>query len=183
MTRRHALLCALLATAVILGLAATRRDFGRPNRVLFSEMARSPAYRSQSPKPVFSDGRLPTRPASGTVSRQARPIDYSTSDGERRLAIQESVNPFPESLEVLLRGRASFRAFCSHCHGTTGDGDGNVALAFSSFSMQISGAATKELSDGALFLIISDGRNNMPAHASQIARADRWKIVHYLRDL
>src|ERR1019366_184523 len=40
-----------------------------------------------------------------------------------------------------------------------------------------------DLPDGALFHIITFGRNLMPAHGSQVAVDDRWKVIHYLRDL
>ncbi len=49
--------------------------------------------------------------------------------------------------------------------------------------MAINTKVSYELTDGDLFHIITYGRNNMPPHATQIPQADRWKLIHFLRDL
>jgi mono/diheme cytochrome c family protein len=40
-----------------------------------------------------------------------------------------------------------------------------------------------QMKDGQLFHVITYGQKNMPAHAGQIARADRWKVILYVREL
>jgi mono/diheme cytochrome c family protein len=39
------------------------------------------------------------------------------------------------------------------------------------------------LADGQIFHIVTHGQGLMPAHGSQVAQEDRWKIVHYIRSL
>jgi cytochrome c oxidase cbb3-type subunit 3 len=89
----------------------------------------------------------------------------------------------PSSLAALARGEAVYESFCRHCHGPTGAGDGPVAAAVAAFSMPVNGKSTLDLADGELFHIITFGRNNMPPHDGQLRQEDRWKVVHFLRDL
>jgi len=37
--------------------------------------------------------------------------------------------------------------------------------------------------DGQLFHILTFGQGNMPAHAAQLSREDRWKAVVHIRTL
>jgi hypothetical protein len=37
--------------------------------------------------------------------------------------------------------------------------------------------------DGELFYIVTFGQRNMPSHAAQLTREDRWKVILYVRSL
>lgn len=181
--RLSILLIAASAAAVAVILAATRRDFSRRQIRIFSEMAVSPAAHPQGETTLFADGRVQRAPAAGTVSRRAEFEAYGPGDAERLRASKTLKNPVKPDLAALTRGKEVFGNFCAHCHGTKGRGDGPVAKAFSGFAISITGKGSFDLPDGELFHILSFGRNLMPAHASQIGIEDRWKAVHYLRDL
>jgi mono/diheme cytochrome c family protein len=163
--------------------AATRRDFRRPNAEIFPEMAYSPAYGSQSANPALRGGGTSQPRVPGSRPRDVQPLPYGPSDADRERAGRELANPAPVSLETLARGRAVYEAFCLPCHGPGGQGDGAVARRVPAFAMNIIGKATADLPDGALFHIVTFGRNHMPAHGGQIAADDRWRAVRYLRDL
>ncbi|MBI2193407.1 MAG: c-type cytochrome [Planctomycetes bacterium] len=173
---------ALLALFLVLA-AATQRDLTLPNREMFTEMVRSPAFQSQSANPVFRDGRTLQPPVRGTVPRGKRPLHFSDSAEDRRRAGSEWMNPVEKSLEALTRGQGVYEQFCRHCHGAAGRGDGAVARAVPTFSMPLHGKATADLPDGEMFHILTFGRNHMPSHSSQISPEDRWKVVHFLREL
>ncbi len=172
-----------LAIVLALFLVATRRNVEAPTMRIFPEMVESPAYASQSASPVFPDGITMRPPVPGTIARGFAPFHYGPGPIERDRAGRELANPFAPSLEVMARGREVYRHFCVPCHGPGGRGDGLVAERASAFAMSIVGKATADLADGALFHVVTRGQNNMPAHAAQVPRADRWKLVHYLRDL
>jgi len=177
---RPALVLALLLTGLIL---ATRRDLARPNPRLFWDMVHTPAVHSQTASPEFADGRAMRLAPAGTVARGETPLLFGPGAEERERAGRELKNPFPPSYEVMTRGKKIFETDCQHCHGLSGLGDGAVAKAFPSFSFPLASKSTYDLPDGALFHIITFGRNLMPAHGSQVSVDDRWKVIHYLRDL
>lgn len=41
----------------------------------------------------------------------------------------------------------------------------------------------RNMKDGGIFHIITEGQNVMPSYASQISEDERWAIVHYIRVL
>ena len=169
----------LLLSVVVAGAAvvliATERDFSKKQIRVFSEMANGPAYGSQSEHGLFADGRTQRPAVPGTVARGA------AFEGDRTR--KDRKNPIRPDLAALSRGKFVFDNYCAHCHGSKGRGDGAVATAFSGFAISVAGKGTYDLKDGELFQIVSYGRNLMPAHASQVRIEDRWKVVHYLRDL
>ena len=177
---RPALALAAFLSVLIL---ATRRDLTRPNTHLFWDMIRSPAVHSQQASPFFADGRAMRVAPAGTVARGEKPLRFAPGAEERERAGRELKNPFPPSYEVMTRGKKVFEAYCQHCHGLSGLGDGAVAKAFPSFSYPLASKSTYDLPDGTIFHIITYGRNLMPAHGSQVTVDDRWKVIHYLRDL
>lgn len=181
---RSSLLAAFLAAAgLAVLLLATRRDLTEPHLRLFSDMVYSPADKSQGENPIFRDGQTEQAPPPGTVARDFYPLHYGEGEAERERAGRELKNPFKPTLENMKRGRFVFESFCSHCHGLTGLGNGAVAKDFPGFSFPIATKSTYDLPDGTIFHIITYGRNLMPAHGPQIAQADRWKLILYLRDL
>ena len=39
------------------------------------------------------------------------------------------------------------------------------------------------MEDGQLFHMLTFGKGNMPSHAGQVAREDRWKVIVHVRQL
>ena len=86
-------------------------------------------------------------------------------------------------MELLQRGQERYNIFCSPCHGKTGEGNGIVVQRG---MLQPTSFFDKRLvneSDGQIFDVMSNGKNNMPAYKSQIPVKDRWAIVAYFRAL
>jgi mono/diheme cytochrome c family protein len=88
--------------------------------------------------------------------------------------------------DVAKRGEERFHIYCAPCHDNSGNGNGLViqhaAGAFPPPTL-FSSAAVKDMPDGQLFDTISHGIRNMPGYATQIAEADRWAIVLWVRIL
>lgn len=175
---RFVLALGLVAVAVLV----TRRDLTQPNVRLFTEMADSPAARSQAAHPILPGGQAMQAPPAGTIPRGHRPLHLDSTEAGRRKAAALA-NPVERSLAALDRGKAAFENYCQHCHGPRGSGDGAVARAVPAFSMPVNGRGTRDLPDGEIFHVLSFGRNSMPPHRSQLTAEDRWSLVHYLREL
>jgi len=74
------------------------------------------------------------------------------------------------------------------CHGPEAKGDGPVLQLVMQHGIPLPPAslvAVKPvpLKDGEMFHIITFGQRNMPAHAAQLTREDRWKVILHVRAL
>lgn len=179
-----------IAWAVVLALPAVtlalmlglRRDPKVPNIVLRGEMVSSPAYLGQDPWPAAPDRPVMRAPAPGTLARGQASFRYRTGEEEIARAGRELTSPLPAEPVHLEAGRAVYETFCSVCHGPSGAGDGSVVPPFPN-PPDLRAAKTVERPDGALFHIITLGKNKMPAHRAELTPTQRWQVIRYLRSL
>lgn len=175
-------------SAVSLGLFGITEmleyDTGQRNIEVMSEMVNSLAYESQAKNPNFHDGKNLQLPMAGTIARGYVPHHFDDGLVTFENVGEQLKNPFPgDSIEILQRGEKVFQTFCFVCHGPTGLGDGPVTKRGVPPPPSLLLDRTKELKDGQIYYIITIGKDNMPPHASQIDREDRWKVIHYVRSL
>ncbi len=174
-------LAALLLVA--LAIVLTRRDPLERGSRIFPEMADSIALEPQRSSDILPAAHRARPNVPGTIPRGYHPFEFENTEEDRERAGLDLANPFPPSLATMERGQEVYRNSCQHCHGLSGRGDGGVAKRVSTFAMSIVGKATADAPDGKLFHIMTYGQNNMPPHAVQVPPDDRWKLIHYLRDL
>lgn len=151
----------------------------------FPDMFYSTAYETYTKNPNFKDGMTMRVPVAGTIPRDFTPFNYNIDEESRIKAGIELINPESATAENLLRGKTVYRIFCADCHGDTGAGDG-ILPGSGLYPMQprlLTGNDADKLKDGEIFHTITLGFGSMGAHGSQIRTDDRWKIVHYIRQL
>ncbi len=182
--RSRALLLAsfLLPVVVLGGLITAQRDLSRPNWVLPTQMAQSPAYKSQSWNPVLANHMTLQPPVEGTLARDAHPFPYGKTEAERKRAGVELKNPFAPTPENLQRGQWIYETFCLVCHGASGKGDGPMIPKFPNPPSFLS-KSSLALKDGEMFHTITLGRKKMASYASQVSWEDRWRVILYIRQL
>ena len=126
------------------------------------------------------DGMNMLLPVEGTV-RRGQFLPYRL--GKDSVASAASnMNPLAVNEEVIKNGKALYLRFCKHCHGDKGQGDGlvgEVLLGVPAYNV----GATKDLSEGHIFHVITHGIRRMGAHGSQLSEVERWKIVSYVQTL
>ena len=93
-----------------------------------------------------------------------------------------AVSPLPPDAKALARGRARFEVTCAVCHGLLGDGESQVALNMS-LRRPPSLHAFRDVPDGHVFRVISEGFGLMPSYAAELRIEDRWAVVAYVRAL
>jgi mono/diheme cytochrome c family protein len=93
--------------------------------------------------------------------------------------------PFPIDKAAIDRGQDRYNIYCSGCHGMTGQGDGIIQRrGFNKPSpANYHDDRLRQAPVGHFFDVISNGWGAMPAMASQVCVADRWKIIAYIRAL
>ncbi len=91
-------------------------------------------------------------------------------------------NPFTATPENLEAGKLQYERFCQHCHGEGGKGDGAAGKAYKGVPVY-SSDALKDMNDGHIYHVITNGKGRMWPHGSQISPENRWKIVLYVHEL
>lgn len=184
MRRLLGVLFVLVTCAVAVLAFVMRRDYRQPNlQVLPADMVRSPAAKSGTTTTAFPDGLVQRTPPEGTVGRGARPLEYGPSLEEAKRAGEELTSPIPPTPEALARGELVFTTWCACCHGASGLGDAPVTKRGFPPPPSLLRPESKALKDGEIFHALSFGRKNMPSPATNVERADRWKVIQFVRRL
>ncbi|MGF1532778.1 MAG: c-type cytochrome [Bernardetiaceae bacterium] len=131
-------------------------------------------------------------PPEGTVSRQTfynpqlKDTAFFHSDIHKdslSLAAQLLKTPFAEVNDGILKeGKELYNIYCSSCHGAEGKGNGKVAEIYKGVA-NLTGGAYKALPEGHVYHVITHGKGRMWAHKSLLTPEERWKVVHYVKNV
>ena len=93
--------------------------------------------------------------------------------------IAAQTNPVKPTPEALAKAKKMYGYDCAMCHGSTGDGKGDVAVQ-SKFTMKdwTDPASLKDMTDGEIFYIIQKGKgDNMPGEGDRLKPEEVWTMV------
>ena len=109
----------------------------------------------------------------------AAPHPATISDEEKALK-----NPVRFTEVSTERGKKMYNTQCALCHGSKGDGKGDLAedmkLNLPDFTKP---DTLRGRTDGEIFTIIGAGKDPMPGQAGRMTDTQRWNLVNYLRAL
>jgi mono/diheme cytochrome c family protein len=179
----------VLAFTVPLGIVAL------PFVEFFNGMAAQPKARTQMliGRTYAQQQLVERQPVFGTMPRGYVP--YAYDDRGNKIEDAKDVglrlaNPVPINMQNLRRGQKLYNVACINCHGEQGIGDGPVTGPSASPAggrfpapPSLHTDEARGYEDGTIFHIITKGVGKMPSHANDLAPADRWKVVHYVRAL
>jgi mono/diheme cytochrome c family protein len=129
----------------------------------------------------YPDGLAMRAPPAGTVPHRP-PIEPAVATGRGPDGRPLALSPVPVTAELVARGRARFNVTCATCHGVLGDGESVVAINMS-LRKPPSLHTFRDLADGFIFQVITDGFGLMPSYATELSVQDRWAVVAYVRAL
>ncbi|HYI96922.1 MAG TPA: cytochrome c [Bryobacteraceae bacterium] len=145
-------------------------------------------YKSRSEKedlekhPIFGDNRASRRPVEGTIARGTLVEDDGFATG-----VVDNMyigrNPLKVDAELLAHGQRRFNTYCSPCHDRTGQGRGLVGQRAVWIPTNLHEPRVKDMNDGEIFNVVTNGRRSMPPYRFQVVDRDRWAIVAYVRAL
>ena len=93
-------------------------------------------------------------------------------------------NPVAPDEVSIARGETLFSINCVMCHGSTGEGNGQIAALLANKPLNLTLPATQDKSDGTLFLTLTNGVDGrMPPMIENLTVRDRWDMVNYIRTL
>lgn len=176
-----------LAVSLILSVAGCVQERSSENTPIHinPNMDNQPKYRPQSESKFFADGSTMRVPDTATVAlgELHDNTEYYTGKNTKGELIPSLPDTVELNRQLLDRGQERFNIYCTPCHGGVGDGQGIVVTRGYVAPPTFHSDRLRELPDGHIFDVITNGKGNMPAYRFQIPVNDRWAIVAYFRTL
>ena len=147
------------------------------------DMQDQPKYIPLRPSDFFGDARSERPLIEGTVPRGHLNDDvaFYTGKGPDGKFVKEF--PLAVTKDVILRGQDRFNIYCAPCHDRLGDGNGKVVRRGYRHPPSYHIDRLRQVENGYLYDVISNGFGAMPDYAAQVQPVDRWAIVAYVRAL
>lgn len=146
------------------------------------EMANQPRVDTLEESSYFENGISTLPQIEGTIARGQKwdetPVETGKRDGELIPTI-----PIEVDSQLLTTGREQFQIYCDHCHGMSGYGDGMVVQRGFPQPPAYHIPRLRNVEDGHLFDVITNGIARMPDFRARIEPRKRWAIVAYIRAL
>lgn len=97
---------------------------------------------------------------------------------------QKLKNPIPGDESSITEGRKLYLRHCASCHGSSGKGDGSMALAGGTPSNLVDETWDHGSSDGEIFVVIREGTSSdMESYKDRLTEKQIWQLVNYIRSL
>lgn len=175
----------IVFVVLIATIFLVRRSYDTRNIEILPGMVAHVAYAPQSSNMNFPDKKTLQPPPAGTIAIGFQPLPYNASPEDAIRAGNELHSPLSlaDSLSTVERGAKVFAAVCSPCHGPGGAGDGLIAQRGFPPPPSLFAENAMKMKEGQMFHIMTFGQKSMPSFASQVTRADRWRVSAYIRFL
>lgn len=148
-----------------------------------NDMRDQPKVTPLRPSTFFNDERSARPLPEATVARGrlAENAVFETGKGPDGQLVKEF--PMPVTRELLEHGRERYNIYCSVCHDRLGDGLGMIVRRGYRRPPSFHIERLRTVANGHIYDVIANGFGAMPDYNAQVAPADRWAIVAYIRAL
>lgn len=147
------------------------------------DMHDQPKYIPLRPSTFFADGRSQRPVVEGSVARGHLKEDTEFYQGKTADGKPVTDFPFPVTRDVILRGQDRYNIYCTPCHDQLGNGDGMIVRRGFRKPPSYHIDRLRQVPNGYLYDVITNGFGAMQDYSAQIAPRDRWAIVAYVRAL
>jgi mono/diheme cytochrome c family protein len=175
----------LLLALATFAIAGKRGSLSRnPPIEIIPDMDRQAKIHPQKGSAFFADGMGSRLPVANTVARNSHYQDLPINTGRVTGATNfVEVNPLPIDEISMARGHERYQIYCAPCHSPIADGNGITKKFGMAVVANLHDKRIVEMTDGELFSIIANGRNNMGSYGDKLTPEDRWAVIAYLRAL
>ena len=171
----------IVAIAVILVMVSCRKDTA-PNYQFMPNMYESAGYETYG-EAAFKNGVEAQLPAEGTIARGHLPFDIENSSQGYELAKSSLISPLDSTQVDLERGKELYNIYCGICHGTKGNGQGNLVKREKILGIPSYDDSGRAINQGSIYHVIYYGKNAMGSYANQLNEEERWQVVSYVLKL
>jgi len=115
----------------------------------------------------------------------AKPKDSRVQEGYTIPAEDaQRANPVKPTEVSIAAGGKFYSSQCAMCHGTDGDGKGDLAVQMELKMLDYrQPESLAKFTDGELFYILTKGKDKMPAEGDRTPDEKKWNVINYLRSL
>ncbi len=178
-SRRAVAILVLVALAGCWRGATSPRPPWHPN----PNMDNQPKYLPQAASAFFYDGATMRLPVEGTVARGELHEDSAFYTGFGADGVLVTSMPIEADEEMVERGRERYGIYCAPCHHRSGNGRGMLWDRAQIKSADLHEQRLRDVPDGQLFDVITNGLGMMSGYKYPIPPDDRWAIIAYVRRL
>jgi len=171
----------ILVLAMVLITVSCKKDTA-PNYQFMPNMYQSAGYET-SGEAAFKNGVEAQLPAEGSIARGYMPFEIENSTEGYLLAKETLKSPLDSTQVNLERGKVLFDIYCAICHGTKGDGQGNLVKREKILGIPNYNDAARAINEGSIYHTIYYGKNAMGSYANQLKEEERWQVVSYVLEL
>lgn len=147
------------------------------------DMHDQPKYIPLRPSNFFGDGRSQRPLIAGTIARGHLNDDAALYTGMGADGKPVATFPFAVTKQVIERGQNRYNVYCTPCHDRLGNGDGMIVRRGYRKPPSYHIDRLRQVPDGYIFDVISNGFGAMPDYSAQLDTNDRWAVVAYVRAL
>lgn len=177
-----ALIKITIIALVLVTIVSCKNDSSR-NYEYMPNMYQSVGYETYSETSAFRNGVEAQLPAEGSVPRGHIPFDIdNTLDGfnEAKATLK---NPIDSLQFDKIRGKELYDIYCGICHGTKGDGQGNLVKREKILGIPSFDDVGRAITEGSIYHTIYYGKNAMGSYANQLNEEERWQVIAYVLEL
>ncbi|MDC6367258.1 MULTISPECIES: c-type cytochrome [Flavobacteriaceae] len=169
---------------VLVLFVAACADKNRPNYQYMPNMYESVGYETYEgvDNGLFPDGTEALLPPDNTVSRNWLPYEFeNTPEGKDLARLNTSPLDSLQSETNLAKGKELYDIYCAICHGSKGDGQGNLVKREKILGVPTYADAARNITVGTTYHTIYYGLNSMGSYASQFASEEEmWQVSEYV---
>lgn len=169
-------------TIVLLGMISCQNN-SRPNYQFMPNMYEPVGYETYSESAIFPNGVEAMVPAGGTIPRGHVPFEISNTPEGYAFAKDSLMSPLRASELDLDKGKEMYDIYCAICHGTKGDGQGNLVKREKILGVPKYDDPGRAITQGSIYHTIYYGKNAMGSYANQLSEDERWQVVAYVLKL
>ena len=92
-------------------------------------------------------------------------------------------SPLDSTQVDLIEAKVLYDIYCAICHGTKGDGQGNLVKREKILGIPRYDDIGRAITEGSIYHTIYYGKNTMGSYANQLNEEERWQVVAYVLDL
>jgi mono/diheme cytochrome c family protein len=140
-------------------------------------------YETYGEYDVFPGEQSAMLPVEGTIARGYSLFDYGSSNEEFLRAKAELMSPLDSTQVDFARGKELYDIYCGICHGTKGDGQGNLVKREKILGIPSYADVGRAINEGSTYHTIYYGKNAMGSYANQLNEEERWQVVAYVLKL
>lgn len=165
-------------------LVASCANKNSRNYQYMPNMYKSVGYEAYQKVEFLPDGMEAKLPAENTIARGWIPYSIeNTIEGKE----EARLNPSPlDSLQQeanLAEGKELYDIYCAICHGSKGDGQGNLVKREKILGVPSYADVARNITVGTTYHAIYYGLNSMGSYAGQLDTEERWKVAEYVMKL